>query len=274
MDQLREVMLDIVERNRPMTVRQVFYALTVTNLIHKTEAEYNSVVVRLLTQMRRDGSLPYEWIADNTRWVRRPRTYRGIGDALERTAQLYRRSLWAEAPVDVEIWCEKDALAGVLMEETHVYDVRLMVSRGFSSDTYLQSAATEIKATGKPTYIYQFGDHDPSGVWIARKIEEGLRRHAPEAEIHFERVAVRMEQIAAWNLPSRPTKQTDSRAKSFVGDSVELDAIPPLKLRELVRSCIERHVDQRAIEVLQIAEESERAFLLSLAAQAPRYAAS
>jgi hypothetical protein len=29
-------------------------------------------------------------------------------------------------PVYVEVWCEKDALAGVLLEETEVYDVPLM----------------------------------------------------------------------------------------------------------------------------------------------------
>ena len=36
-------------------------------------------------------------------------------------------------PVYVEVWCEKDALAGVLMEETEVYDVPLMVAKGYSS---------------------------------------------------------------------------------------------------------------------------------------------
>ena len=54
------------------------------------------------------------------------------------------------------------------------------------------------------------------------------------------------EQVEQWNLPTRPTKMTDTRAKKFAGTSVELDAIPAAKLRELVRDCIERHVDQAA----------------------------
>src|ERR1700730_17540056 len=45
-----------------------------------------------------------------------------------------------------------------------------------------------------------------------------LPKLAPTAEIYFERLAVIPEQIAAWNLPSRPTKQSDSRAKSFGAD--------------------------------------------------------
>jgi hypothetical protein len=77
----------------------------------------------------------------------------------------------------------------VIVKETERYDVPLMVSRGFSSDTYLQSAAEAIKAESKPTFIYQFGDHDPSGIWIAKQIERGLRHHAPDSEIYFERVA-------------------------------------------------------------------------------------
>ena len=57
------------------------------------------------------------------------------------------------------------------------------------------------------TFIYYFGDHDPSGVVVDRKIEQGLREFAPDAEIHFKRVAVHPEQIREWNLPTRPTKK-------------------------------------------------------------------
>jgi hypothetical protein len=133
-----------------------------------------------------------------------------------------------------------------------------MVAKGYASITFLHSAAEVIQAKGKPAYIYHFGDLDPSGVDAARDIETKLRRYAPGAEICFERPAVTREQVERWNLPSRPTKTTDTRAKKFTGTSVELDAIPANKLRELVRGCIERHVDQEQLAVLRAAEESER----------------
>jgi hypothetical protein len=137
-----------------------------------------------------------------------------------------------------------------------------MVSRGFSSDTYLQSSAKAIAVKDKPAFIYQFGDHDPSGIWIAKKIEDGLRHHAPDAEIYFERVAVTPEQIELWSLPSRPTKREgNTHACGFVGDSVELDAIPARRLRRLVRECIERHVDDDQLKILKTAEASERTLL-------------
>src|SRR5262249_48022586 len=128
---------DAIERlladDHPQTVRQVFYALTVRGLIAKHEVEYQRTAVRLLGEMREAGTISFEWIADNTRWQRKPTTFTGIEACLTATAKHYRRDLWAAMPVYVECWCEKDALAGVLMEETERYDVPLMVAKGCAS---------------------------------------------------------------------------------------------------------------------------------------------
>jgi hypothetical protein len=52
---------------------------------------------------------------------------------------------------------------------------------------------------------------------------------------------------------------TDTRAKKFGSDtSVELDAIPAARLREIVRGSIERHIDQHQLSILREAEKSER----------------
>jgi hypothetical protein len=264
---IRDAIKDILENDHPQTVRQVFYALTVRGVIAKAEIEYQRTVVRLLVEMRESGAIPFEWLADNTRWMRKPTTFVGLESCLNSTSKFYRRDLWAAMPVYVEVWCEKDALAGVLMEETEVYDVPLMTARGYSSLTFVHTAAMAIKEKKKPAYIYHFGDLDPSGVDAARDIEAKLRRYAPEAEVHFERPAVTRVQVEEWNLPTRPTKTTDTRSKKFgSATSVELDAIPARKLRELVRECIERHVDKKQLEILKIAEESERELLAKWAA--------
>ncbi len=258
--QLQERLYEILRDDHPMTVRQVFYQMT-TRGIAKTEAEYKNTVGRLLLRMRRAGEIPYSWIADNTRWMRKPQSFSSLEEALASTARTYRRSLWDNQDVYVEIWTEKDALAGVLLEETWRWDVPLMVSRGFSSATYLYEAAQAIKAANKPAFLYYFGDHDPSGVHIDRAIERGLHEHAPEAEIYFKRVAVTPEQIEDLNLPTRPTKRTTKMGRSFEGDSVEVDAIPSRQLRELAANCIQQHIDQAALDVLRVAEKSEREIL-------------
>src|SRR5262249_20399877 len=48
------------------------------------------------------------------------------------------------------------------------------------------------------------------------------------------------------------------------GDSVEVDAIEPALLREMVRDCIERHIDHDALARLREVEAKERETLLEV----------
>jgi hypothetical protein len=273
MAEVRDGLHAIVEADHPMTVRQVFYQAVVAGLIEKTESEYQKTVARLLLEMRRSGDIPYSWIADNTRWMRRPRTYRGLADFIDRHQRAYRRDLWADANTYVEIWCEKEALAGVLLEVTAEYDVPLMVSRGFASESYLYSAADSItdqlsSPDGQAcnAAIYYFGDHDRDGFRISTAIEKGLRRLCPQLisgwndeVLLFQRCAINHDQIALLDLPTRPAKPTATSA-DWPADRpcVELDAIPPSILRNMVRECIERHVDRDQLEHLRRIESHER----------------
>ena len=193
----------------------------------KTDGGYRLVQHDILV-LRQQGNIDYDWISDNTRWMRKSRSYRGIDHFLDLSISTYRRDLWHRAPVYVEIWIEKDALAGTVMSETNPYDVPLMVAKGFSSETYLYEVAQAIADKKKPAYIYAFFDHDPSGKHSAKHIERKLREFAPSAEIHFELVAVAKEQIEQWQLPTHETKREGNRhAKSFEGDSCELELHSP-----------------------------------------------
>jgi hypothetical protein len=175
-EERRAALHDIVAGMRPMTVRQVFYQATVRGLIEKSEAGYSKVQTDLVL-MRKSGELPYGWLAGNTRWQRRPRTFSDVESALEETARFYRKSLWD------------------------------------SADSY-----------------------------------------------------VTPRQVGWWNLPSRPTKASDTRSKAFEDVSVELDAIQPATLRNLVEGAIQKHLPHHEFEVLKAAEESEREILLDLVA--------
>jgi hypothetical protein len=223
--------------------------------------------------MRWNGDIDWDDISDATRWMHKSRSYNSAEHAIRETAEFYRRNLWSDNDDYVEVWCEKEALAGVISQVTYEYDVPLMVSRGFSSSSYLRRAAVKITNVDKPTYIYHFGDHDPSGVWIKEQAERDLQRHLDDIgyfdldDFHFERVAVTPDQITAWNLPTRPTKtEGNTHARTFEGESVELDAIPIDHLHALVRGIIRRHIDHEQLRVLRAAEESERELLRALAA--------
>ena len=248
----------IVEENRPATCRQIFYRAVSDGIIPKTEAAYKGTVIRLLARMRLNGDLPFDWIADNTRWMRKPTTYSSLASALYHTQVAYRRCVWDNQKDYVEVWLEKDALSGVLYQVTHKWDVPLMVTRGYASLSYLHSAAETIQAEGKPSHIYYFGDHDPSGVDIPRNVEARLREFAPNADLTFTCVAVNEEQIKRLKLQTRPTKKTDSRGKNFKGESVEVDAIPPETLREIVEACIAQHIDRNEYAKLKRTEGLEK----------------
>jgi hypothetical protein len=262
-----EALVRLVRDLAPCTVRQVFYQATVKGVVEKTEAGYDRVQ-RALVELRKSGRIKYRDITDNTRWQIKPRTYTSLEMALLTTASAYRRAVWADVNSYVEVWLEKDALAGVVQPITAKYDVPLMVARGFSSLSFLHSAAEDINALEVPVYIYHLGDHDPSGVCAGQKIEQTLREFAPRAQIHFTRLAVLPGQVADWSLPSRPTKTSDSRARAFGhAESVELDAIHPDRLRELVESAIVEHLPRDQLKVLQVAEESEREMLRMFASK-------
>jgi hypothetical protein len=141
---------------------------------------------------------------------------------------------------------------------TEKWDVPLMVTRGYPSLTHLYEAADVIADKEKPTHLYYFGDYDPSGMDITRAVEEGIREFAPDADISFERIAVTPDQIRDLDLPTRPTKKSDSRHKNFSGESVEVDAIPPALLRDLVDECINQHVDQKQLERTLAIEKAEQ----------------
>jgi len=104
---------------------------------------------------------------------------------------------------------------------------------------------------------------DPSGVNAGDKIEGTLRELAPNAEIIFARLAVTSEQIANWNLPTRPPKKRHGRRTSPRFRS-ELDAIDPNQLRAIAQDAIERHLPADQFEVLKAAEESERKIIRRL----------
>ena len=82
-------------------------------------------------------------------------------------------------------------------------------------------------------------------------------------------MAVTPEQIEEWSLPTRPTKQSDSRSKGFGDLSVELDAIEPDALRyDIVEKAINRHLPEDQFEILKAAERSERLLIKGLVGMA------
>jgi hypothetical protein len=271
---IREAILTVLEIDHPQTVRQVFYQLVSRGVIEKTEAEYKKTVIRLLSEMRLDGRVDWDWIVDESRRTIEMQTFDNVADALDHTAKFYRRSALRDCDAYIEIWSEKEALSGIIWDAAGEYDVPVVVSKGVPSLTQVYTSFTNIRRAaraGKQSYIYQFGDHDPTGCLIPKSLEARLCEFCDEHGIDppvVERIALTEQQVKHYRLPTRPTKREgNTHAKSFEGDSVELDALPSSELRALVRECIEWHINPSALETLREAEQSEREILEQLAGE-------
>jgi hypothetical protein len=275
MEAFREAILEIIQveitRSRlPMTVRQVFYRAEVNGLVEKEESGYDKVQ-RAVMLLRRSTRLPYWKIADNTRLQRKPTTFDSMADLLRVSGASYRQAVWTGIDCRIEIWCEKDALAGVIYQVTQEYDTPLLVARGYSSETFAHEAAMQIAAfwaEGIPTFVYHLADFDPSGAHAAHTLNNTLTLHAPAGSFEFQSLAVLPEQINLWQLSTRETKRSDTRHRWFREQwpeykdvSCELDAIPPDILGQLVRDAIEQHLPPGWLEQIRFTESQEREWL-------------
>lgn len=269
MEERAQFFICYAKQHGPVTVRQLYYQAEVQGVpgIDKTDTGY-SKVQRQVLDLRRTGRLEYDWIADATRWMRKPRTHNSLTAAVQETARTYRKALWLDTDSYVEIWCEKDALAGVIYPVTSSYDVPLMVARGFSSETFCWEAVQCRRGDHRPYHVYYLGDFDRAGHDAASSLLEKLERFAAEVhiEVNFEQIAVTGFQIHSWNLPTRPPKRKSPADRKWPYDvACELDAIPPDRLRALVENTINRHLPADQLEVLRVAEQSEREVLTAWA---------
>ena len=269
MEERADFLIAYAKEHGPTSVRGLYYQAEVAGIpgIDKTESSYVKVQRQVLA-LRRSGDLDYDWIADATRWMRKPTSYDSIRDALEETARTYRRNLWRDTDSYVEIWIEKDALAGVIYPITEMCDVPLMVTRGFSSETFAYEAIAARGEDDRNYFVYYFGDFDRSGRDAARSLQGKLERFAEHCpfQVIFEQVAVTEQQIKRYHLPTRPHKRNSPADRAWPHDyACELDAFTPDLLRELVQLVIEQHLPRQQLEILKAAEESERELLTAFA---------
>jgi hypothetical protein len=180
----RELLYEIVEEQQTMTVRQVFYRAVVKGYVDKSERGYG-FIQRDLVKMRWDGILPFEWIIDTSR---RARGWQGNNESVEdfldglmdRIPYQYSLDLLADHEWSIQVWLEKEALAGVIEPVCNEWDVPLYPARGYSSLTMIHDAAKDLEKKNRPARILHFGDYDPSGQDAILTVQRDLQALAPK----------------------------------------------------------------------------------------------
>ncbi len=217
----------------------------------------------LINNGRLGGFIDWTAIEDRTRAMKENSHWNSPADIVDSAATSYGIDLWEGQSKRVEVWVEKEALAGVVERPSSKIDVPWFCCRGYVSQSAMWRAAMRLCAwerRGAETVVIHLGDHDPSGVDMSRDIEDRLRLFGADTTV--ERIALNMDQIEELNPPSDPAKLSDSRAADYIArygdESWELDALDPAYLDNLISQAVEIHVDREMYEDRIERQEEER----------------
>jgi hypothetical protein len=236
-DQCNTIITRYLGQGLRLTLRQLYYQLVTRNLIPNVERRYKGLS-KLLTNARLAGQVDWAAIEDRLRQPNLPNEFKNLQELVAAALASYRLPRWDEQPNYVELWVEKDALAGVLAPLGREYHVPIMVGRGYISISALYEAAARFRAhADKSCFLVYLGDHDPSGEDMVRDIRDRLR--TLNCEVEVSKLALTMAQVRQYNPPPNPAKVSDSRAAVYMaqhgGNSWEVDALPPELLQQLIR---------------------------------------
>ena len=245
-----------------ITVRQVFYQMVTLGLIDNNKKEYDRIV-EILVDGRMSGEIDWGTVVDRARRRIMPNQFSSMKRFVSAVMNSFRKPRWEDQIHYIEVMVEKEALAGILEPIAKEYHVSLIANKGYSSASAVYGAALRIKEEmeeGKICHVLYLGDHDPSGVDMGRDIKKRLTEF--ECKVEVEGVALTMEQIRKYNLPSNTVKTTDSRSTKYIkkygNKSWELDALNPEILTDLLKSSILVYLDEDKYYKMQGQEEAEK----------------
>lgn len=241
---------DIIEQYQAdgfdLTLRQLYYQFVARDLLANTEQNYDRLG-GIISDARLAGLIDWHAIEDRTRNVKSLSHWDNPADIMAAIAEQYTIDRWDDQPCRVEVWIEKEALAGVIADVCRDNDVAYFACRGYVSQSEMWSAAQRLKVyedAGQTPVVIHLGDHDPSGIDMTRDITDRLEVFDVR-EVKVNRIALTMAQIEQYDPPPNPAKQTDCRFAGYAAEygesSWELDALDPHQIVELVQETINHY---------------------------------
>ena len=158
-------------------------------------------------------------------------------------------SFKVQQPYRLVLIGEKTSLRDILLPIAETVGGELLLPTGEASDTMIAELAARCVADGRPAVALYFSDFDPGGRQMADSVSRKLQALRdlchPNLDIQVHAVALTLEQVHEFNLPSTPLKDTERRAdkwRSVMGhEQTEIDALAALDpdtLREIALEAI------------------------------------
>jgi len=142
-ERLQEVVDEYKQQGLRLTARQLYYQFVSRDYCPNTPVEYKKLTA-LLTDARYAGLIDWDVIEDRGREPSTPSEWNDIGALTESALRAYRLPRWKGQDNYVELWVEKQALAGVLAPIAREYHATLMVNKGYSSASAMKESADRI----------------------------------------------------------------------------------------------------------------------------------
>lgn len=256
-----KIIADYQAQGYRLTLRQLYYQFVSRDIIPNSERSYKNLGAAI-SDGRLGGLIDWSAIEDRVRVPRVPSEWESVEDIVSAAIYSYRLPRWKGQDNYVELWVEKDALAGVLQPLAQEFHVTLMVNRGYSSQSAMYEAAVRFirHQAHQKCFLLYLGDHDPSGEDMVRDIKDRMEMFG--ARMDVEKLALTMPQVEEHEPPPNPAKMTDSRAQGYVDKhgqySWEVDALPPEVLAELIRTRIRALVNQELVDQIIAHEDADK----------------
>ena len=166
------------------------------------------------------------------------------------------------------LFCEKSSMNSYIAPVVEQFNGVFQPLVGESSLERVEAIARKAAELKKPVRIFYISDFDPSGeqmpVSVARKVEWFAReKYKFPFDVKLKAIVLTSDQVTRYRLPGIPTKEGDSRAKSFIerfGDrATELDALEALypgELARIIREALEPYYDRE--NPRKIMDENDR----------------
>lgn len=284
-DQANRICEDYADQGYDLTLRQLYYQFVARGLIENRQSEYKRLG-SIINDARLAGMLDWDFIVDRTRNLDEPSHWSSPEAIIRGAERSYAIDKWADQDLRIEVWVEKEALAGVVESACRDLDLPFFSCRGYVSQSEMWSAGQrfyDYVTKGQRVLVLHLGDHDPSGIDMTRDIKDrirlfagghlsadkgGMKQGEYEEWVEVRRIALNWNQVEVYTPPPNPTKLTDARARGYVelfgNESWELDALEPPVLVGLIRDHVEAERDDERWNEMVTREEFERVALRSV----------
>jgi hypothetical protein len=175
--QANQIAIDYAQQGYDLTLRQLYYQFVARDLLSNTQKSYDRLG-QLVNRARLAGFMDWDYLVDRTRNIRSVSHWESPSDIVDTVSRQFRLDKWTTQPTRVEVWVEKEALAGVVRRVADRNDVAWFSCRGYVSQSEMWSAAQRLREyikAGQNVVILHLGDHDPSGIDMTRDITDRLR---------------------------------------------------------------------------------------------------